>query len=156
MTEPIRIRNVGSDQAAALRDLVRRAFGEYRGVLQPESSVFVETEAVVARKLAEGGGFVAERGRSPVGCVIAEAKDGRGYLGRLAVLPEARRQGLARRLMLAGRGSCGRAASHAPRSTCGSRSPAISRCSSNWDRETARHAHPGCAAPSYLVMAKAL
>ena len=136
---------------------MRRAFGEYRGVLQPESSVFVETEAVVARKLAEGGGFVAERGRSPVGCVIAEAKDGRGYLGRLAVLPEARRQGLARRLMLAGEGFLrARGLACAEVNVRIALAGNIALFEELGYRETARHAHPGCAAPSYLVMAKAL
>jgi ribosomal protein S18 acetylase RimI-like enzyme len=157
MTDMAVIRDAGPDEAPALLDLMRRAFGEYRGVLQPESSVFAETAAAVGVRLAAGGGFVAERGSRAVGCVIAEAKPQRGYLGRLAVLPEARRAGIARRLMLAG---------EAFLRTRGLRLAEvnvrivlegnIALFRSLGYRETARLAHPGWPAPTYLVMEKSL
>src|SRR5581483_7651637 len=97
--EIIAIRTAGAGEADTVLDLMRQAFGAYRGVLQPESSVFRETIDAVRTKLAEGGGVLAVRGSEPVGCIIAEVKGDRGYLGRLAVLPAARRMGVARRLI---------------------------------------------------------
>jgi ribosomal protein S18 acetylase RimI-like enzyme len=157
MTDLILVRSAGPDEAAALLDLMRRAFAEYRGVLTPESSVFVETEAVLAGKLAEGGGFVAERAGRPVGCVIAELKGDRGYLGRLAVLPEARRAGVARRLMLAGEEFVrARGPTRAELNVRIALTGNIALFQALGYRETQRLAHPGCAESTYLVMEKSL
>ena len=157
MADTVSIRSAGPDEAALLLDLMRRAFSEYRGVLQPVSSVFVETETVIAGKLAEGGGFVAEESGRPVGCVIAEAKGAKGYLGRLAVLPEARRTGVARSLMMAGEGfvrarGLTRAAINVRIALTGN----IALFEALGYRETQRLAHPGWAQPTYLVMEKSL
>lgn len=138
-------------------DLMRRAFGEYRGVLKPESSVFSETVDVVQAKLAVGGGLLATRGSEPVGCIIAEVKDDRGYLGRLAVLPAARRSGLARRLiagaeaLLLGRGL--RLVELNVRIALPGN---IALFEAAGYRETQRLAHPGWSEPTYLVMEKTL
>jgi ribosomal protein S18 acetylase RimI-like enzyme len=157
MTDLISIRNVAAEDAAALLDLMRRAFGEYRGVLQPESSVFVETEAVIAGKLAEGGGFAAVRGSRFVGCVIAESKGLRGYLGRLAVLPEARREGVARRLILAGEAFVrARGLRSAEINVRIALIGNIALFAALGYRETQRRAHPGWTEPTYLVMEKSL
>ena len=157
MNPLVHVRSAGPEEAAAVLDLMCRAFAEYRGVLKPESSVFVETVEEVAAKLGAGGGFVAMRGLEMVGCVIAEAKGERGYLGRLAVDPALRRQGIAEALI-------GAAEEHlrlhrlpvvelnvriALRSN-------IALFQSLGYRETARAAHPGCPEPTYLVMEKAL
>ena len=136
---------------------MRRAFAEYRGVLQPESSVFVETESLIAEKLAGGGGFLALESGVPVGCIIAEEKDRRGYLGRLAVDPNLRRRGLARRLMLAGEGFArARGLKIAEVQVRIALSGNIALFGSLGYRETARRAHPGFAEPTYLVMEKSL
>jgi ribosomal protein S18 acetylase RimI-like enzyme len=157
MLETIVIRHAASGEAAVLIDVMRRAFAEYRGVLQPESSVFVETESLIAEKLAGGGGFLALAGADPVGCIIAEEKDGRGYLGRLAVDPALRRQGLARRLMLAGEGWARErgltVAEVQVRIALGGN---IALFQSLGYREIARRAHPGFTRPTYLVMEKSL
>jgi hypothetical protein len=57
MPQEIVIRPAAPAEAAMLLDVMRRAFGEYHGVLKPESSVFVETPELIAAKLAGGGGF---------------------------------------------------------------------------------------------------
>ncbi len=157
MADTITIRSAGPAEAALLLDLMRRAFAEYRGVLQPESSVFVETAAAIAGKLGEGGGFLAVARAHPVGCVIAEAKEAKGYLGRLAVLPEARRRGIAQRLMQAGeaflREHGRKAAEINVRIALAGNIALFERLGY---RETARRAHPGWPAPTYLVMEKSL
>ena len=156
MPEPI-IRTATQPEAGTLLAVMRRAFGEYRGVLQPESSVFVETPELIAAKLAGGGGFLAIESDQPVGCLIAEEKDGRGYLGRLAVDPALRRQGMARRLMLAGEGFLRvrglKIAEVQVRIALGGN---IALFRSLGYRETARRSHSGFTAPTYLVMEKSL
>jgi ribosomal protein S18 acetylase RimI-like enzyme len=157
MLETIVLRTAGQADADVLLDVMRRAFAEYRGVLVPESSVFVETASLIAKKLAGGGGFLALAGANPVGCIIAEEKDGRGYLGRLAVDPTLRRQGLARRLMLAGEGFARarglRIAEVQVRIALGGN---IALFQSLGYRETARRSHPGFTQPTTLVMEKSL
>ena len=136
---------------------MRRAFGEYRGVLVPESSVFAETPDVIAEKLSGGGGFVALAGAQPVGCLIAEARAERGYLGRLAVDPGFRRQGLAWRLMLEGerfaRDRGLKTTEVQVRLALGGN---IALFAALGYRETDRRAHPGFAEPTYVVMQKSL
>ena len=157
MPEAILIREAAPSDADALLDVMRRAFAEYRGVLQPESSVFVETVPLIAAKLAGGCGFLAFDRHRPVGCIIAEEKDGSGYLGRLAVDPGLRRQGLARRLMLAGEGFArGRGLRRAEVQVRIALAGNIALFRSLGYRETARESHPGYAQPTTLVMQKSL
>jgi ribosomal protein S18 acetylase RimI-like enzyme len=157
MQQDIVIRHAAPAEAGVLLDVMRRAFAEYRGVLQPESSVFVETESLIAEKLAGGGGFLALESGVPVGCIIAEEKDRRGYLGRLAVDPNLRRRGLARRLMLAGEGFARRQGLKiAEVQVRIALSGNIALFGSLGYRETGRRAHPGFAEPTYLVMEKSL
>ncbi|GAB2174905.1 GNAT family N-acetyltransferase [Dongia sp. agr-C8] len=157
MPETIVIRPAAPSEAAVLLDVMRRAFAEYRGVLVPESSVFVETPELIAQKLAGGGGFLVLQDDRPVGCIIAEDKDGHGYLGRLAVDPTLRRQGLARRLMRTGEGFV-QARGH---KLCEVQvrialAGNIALFQSLGYRETDRRSHPGYAQPTYLVMEKSL
>ena len=157
MPEEIVIRPAAPGEASVLLDVMRRAFAEYRGVLQPDSSVFVETADLIAEKLVGGGGFLAVEDAKPVGCLIAEEKEERGYLGRLAVDPALRRQGLARRLMLAGEGFArARRLTIAEVQVRIALAGNISLFQSLGYRETARRAHPGFAQPTYLVMEKSL
>lgn len=151
------IRNAGPDEAPVLLDLMRRAFGEYRAVLEPEPSVFVETEVAIAAKLADGGGFIALREATPVGCVIAEAREARGYLGRLAVLPEVRRQGIAARLMQAGEAFLRQRRLAVAEVNVRIALPGnIALFKRLGYREAARRTHPGWPEPTYLVMEKIL
>jgi ribosomal protein S18 acetylase RimI-like enzyme len=159
--EAIVVRPAAPGEAAVLLDIMRSAFADYRGVLQPESSVFVETEAEIAAKLSAGGGFLAVENDRPVGCIIAELKDRRGYpmgyLGRLAVDPALRRRGLARRLMLSGEGFVRERGLRSVEVQVRIALTAnIALFQSLGYRETARASHPGYAQPTYLVMEKSL
>jgi len=157
MPEEIVIRPAIPAEAKVLLDVMRGAFAEYRGVLQPESSVFVETATAIAEKLGGGGGFLAIEGAVPVGCIIAEEKDARAYLGRLAVDPALRRRGLARRLMLAGEGFArARSLKTAEVQVRIALAGNIALFQSLGYRETARRSHPGFTIPTYLVMEKSL
>ena len=144
-------------EAPALLDLMRRAFASHRGRIVPESSVFRETVEVVARQLEEGGGFIAVAGSVLVSCVIAEAKEGGAYLGRLAVDPAYRRRGIARRLVAAAEDYAYRRGLDRVELNVRIALPDnIALFAALGYRETGRGTHPGFAEPTYLVMEKAL
>jgi ribosomal protein S18 acetylase RimI-like enzyme len=86
--------------AATVAATIAAAFEQYRGKLKPESGAFRETAKGIAGELRKGAGaIVAERNGRVVGCVMTKMLDGDLYLGRLAVLPEARGAGVAKRLI---------------------------------------------------------
>jgi ribosomal protein S18 acetylase RimI-like enzyme len=144
-------------EADRILAVMRRAFAEYRGHLRPESSVFAETAPAIAEKLAAGGGFLAERGGAAVGCVIAEDRGDRAYLGRLSVDPAWRGRGLGRRLALAAEGFARRRKrSLIELNVRIALRGNIALFESLGYRETARRAHPGYPEPTYLVMEKRL
>ncbi|RKH41421.1 GNAT family N-acetyltransferase [Corallococcus sicarius] len=99
MADPSQIREAVPGDAARLSQVLRDAFEEYRGRLDPPSSAHDKTEAVVTRELQDGGAFVAEADGVLRGCVFFHPKADHVYLDRLAVLPTFRGQGLSLRLM---------------------------------------------------------
>ncbi|MBN8232207.1 GNAT family N-acetyltransferase [Corallococcus macrosporus] len=101
MPESSLIREAVPTDAARLTQVLRDAFEEYRGRLDPPSSAHDKTEAVVRRELSDGGAFVAELDGSLFGCVFFHPKSDHLYLDRLAVLPSHRGRGVSLRLMQA-------------------------------------------------------
>jgi GNAT superfamily N-acetyltransferase len=95
------IREAGRADAALLVALIRDAFAEYLGRLDPPSSAHGKTAAVVQAELADGGALLAELDGVAVGCVFFHPRADHVYLDRLAVLPPYRRRGIAR-LLIAG------------------------------------------------------
>lgn len=89
-----RVREAHGDDAGLLHELLARAFREYAGRLDPPSGVHSETVASVKRKVEEGGALICEVGGVVAGCVFYAPKTGDLYVGRLAVLPEYRQQGI--------------------------------------------------------------
>jgi predicted N-acetyltransferase YhbS len=86
--------------APALAVTIAAAFEQYRGRLVPESGAFRETPAAIAAELAGGAdAILAEQNGTVVGCVMVKPVEGDLYFGRLSVLPAARGQRLARRLV---------------------------------------------------------
>ena len=66
----------------------------------PSSGAFGETADGIATELAhECGAILAERNGRILGCVMVQLIDDDLYFGRLSVVPEARGQGIARRLI---------------------------------------------------------
>jgi predicted N-acetyltransferase YhbS len=92
------VRPATSDDAPLVRDLMLTAFESLRD-LDPPSSAFQETEVDVAAAIARGGAAIAWRGDVPVGSVRFVPEQAWLYIARLAVIPEARRQGVAAALM---------------------------------------------------------
>lgn len=78
---------------------MRAAFAEYDGVLAQPSGALRETLEEVRDAMARGGAALAFVDEIPVGCARF-VPDGDGiYVGRVAVLPTHRRQGVASALM---------------------------------------------------------
>lgn len=97
----LRLRDATPDDAALVEQLTLAAYAEYRGVLVPMSGVFSESLDEIGEELAHGGGVIVERGDAPVACARFEVAADRShlYIGRLAVLPETRRRGVARAML---------------------------------------------------------
>jgi ribosomal protein S18 acetylase RimI-like enzyme len=144
--------------SAAIATTIAAAFEQYRGKLVPESGAFAETADNIAAQLQDGAGaLVAERNGRMLACVMTEMQDGDLYFGRLAVLPEARGLGLARRLIAAVEAEARR------RGLPGVRLGVRVVLTENQRLfaalgylETSREAHPGFDYPTSINMRKAL
>jgi len=102
MSDSLVLRPATAADAALLAATIAAAFAQYRGKLTPDSNAFRETPEIIAAQFNQGAGaIIAERNGKPVGCVMIELRERDLYMGRLAVLPEARGAGLARRLVAA-------------------------------------------------------
>jgi GNAT superfamily N-acetyltransferase len=86
---------------ADLADLIHRAFAPYRGRLVPESGAHAETPATLEAALGKGAAFRALSDGRLVGCIFTETRPDRLYLGRLAVEPDCRGQGVGAALLAA-------------------------------------------------------
>lgn len=95
------IRPATEQDAEIILHITKAAFAEYVGVLDPPSGVTRETVAVVQQKLRDGTYLLAEQDGAPVGVVYCYPEGDHMYLGRLAVLPSQRKQGVAQQLVAA-------------------------------------------------------
>lgn len=96
------LRRAAPADAQLVLDLIQTAFAEYRGKLKPDSSAYGETAEGIARQLVgHQGAVIAERGGVAVGCVLYRDQGEDLYFGRLAVLPDHRRSGVAEALVAA-------------------------------------------------------
>lgn len=100
---PLLIRPARADEAGAIVALLHRAFGQYRGMLQPESGALSESFDTIASVMSAGTVLVALRDNEDfcgiAGCVAVQRKGDFAYAGRLAVDPGARGVGVGRALM---------------------------------------------------------
>ena len=90
----LRVEPAGADDADLVHRLTQAAFAEFRGVLAPPAGVEFETIEVVAADIDAGGAAVAWIGGEVVGAVRWAPLTGHLYVGRLAVLPSHRGQGV--------------------------------------------------------------
>lgn len=95
------LRDANADDAAVMTDLIHAAFAEYKGQYDPPIRALDETVENVTAKLAEGGGTLALVDGVNAGCVLYYPQDDVLYLGRLAVLPQYRRNGIGLALVVA-------------------------------------------------------
>jgi predicted N-acetyltransferase YhbS len=90
------------DDASLMTDLIRAAFEEQRGKVDPPSGAHNETPEKVRVKLEQGGGIIAYVDQEAAGCVVYYPEgEHHLYLGRLAVLPAFRQHGVGLALIVA-------------------------------------------------------
>ena len=145
------------DDLAEIVSLVHRAFEQYRGKLEPESGALTESVESLRKRLEKNRLFLAEDDGRISGAVFATQKGDAVYLDRLAVDPEVRCRGIARRLIEAVEAHA--RATGAARITLGVRL-ALQHNIDYFRRwgfvETGRQAHDGFDAPTSMDMEKRL
>src|SRR6266851_2150403 len=154
---PVSYRLARPDDAPEIVAVIQHGFAQYDGKLAPPSGALGETVATVAERLGNERCVVALDGTSLVGCVFYEVRNKEVYFSRLAVLPDHRGRGLARRL-IAEVEAAARAARIAA-VTLGVRialTDNIAFFAALGYREISRHAHSGFSQPTSLTMEKRL
>ena len=157
MSDTILFRPFLHGDAEAAAALVRHAFAAQTVVTDPPPSALRETGANLAAILAGGGGGVVADAGGLVGVLMWEEKAGGLYVGRVSVDPARRGAGIARRLVAAAEMEARRRG--LPRMWLSTRLPLIDNrrlFAACGFVETALHAHPGYAAPTYVDMEKRL
>jgi GNAT superfamily N-acetyltransferase len=87
------------EDAPLVHRVTQAAFAEYRGVLDPPSGAHEETIEDVERAIERGGALLVWDRDALVGCARFEPRRDCLYVGRVAVLPEHRRRGIATAIM---------------------------------------------------------
>jgi ribosomal protein S18 acetylase RimI-like enzyme len=158
MSDTLVLRTATTADATTIAATIAAAFMQYRGRLVPESSAFRETPDAITEQIGAGSSvIVAERNGVMIGCVVAESMEGDLYFGRLAILPEARGLGLAKRLIGAVEEEARRLG--LPGVRLGVRIALVDNqrlFRSLGYREISREAHPGFDHPTSINMRKAL
>jgi len=93
------LRDATVEDIPALVAVLHAGFEEYRGRLDPPSGVHNETAETIRKKLNMDSAVVAENDGDVIGCVFYVHEASCLDLGRLAVLPQYRRQGVGRALV---------------------------------------------------------
>ncbi|SFR33419.1 Predicted N-acetyltransferase YhbS [Litoreibacter janthinus] len=89
---------------SALLTLIRLAFEEQKGRIDPPSSMNKLRPPDIAAHLAQEMVFVVEQEGAPVACLFGTRKPGALYVSKLSVRPDHRGGGLARALLNAAEG----------------------------------------------------
>ena len=90
----VTIREVSGDELSAVLAVLKTAYAEYEGVLDPPSGVTRETVQSLSEQMESADLVAAEVEGTLAGCVLYRAEPDQIYLGRLAVLPEFRGRGI--------------------------------------------------------------
>jgi ribosomal protein S18 acetylase RimI-like enzyme len=96
---PLLIRETGLEDAELLLHIIHSAFQEYVGRIDPPTSAPDDTLDKIHANLDQGRALIAVIDQHQIGCVFYQRMTDHVYLYRLAVLPEYRRRGVARRLI---------------------------------------------------------
>jgi GNAT superfamily N-acetyltransferase len=149
------LRPASPEDAATIAALIRLCFTTQSVPVDPPASARLETaDSVAAHFAAGGGGIVSDDLRA---AALWSEKAGGLYVGRLSVHPTARRQGRARRLIEAAEIEARRRG--LPRIHLATRLVLLDNrrlFAACGFVETAQHAHPGYAAPTFVEMEKRL
>jgi predicted N-acetyltransferase YhbS len=151
------LRHTLETDAPTIAALMRSAFHEYIGILDPPSGAHKETEESVRDKMKLGQWLIAEYDGQPAGCVFYEPRDTYVYLGRLAVPGEFRGRGIGGALTDAVEAET--RAAGIPRIRLGTRL-ALPHLIAMYEKRgyciIAYETHTGYSAPTYVTMEKTL
>lgn len=152
------IRPAALEEAPVITELLRTAFAEYKGKLDPPSGAHSESVETVRGLLRSESSFVAILDGEMVGVVFFRAHSDHAYevyLHRLAVLPHARRYGIGRALIDAVEQSAREMGADWVTLNVRIALPANRIYYLNRGyRVTGFAAHPGYSAPTYAMMRK--
>jgi len=95
------LRPLTTADAGEAAKVIRAAFAAQRIATRPPSSALIENPGAVAAKLKAGGGLGVLAGGTLAGISLWRLDDGVFLVGRVAVLPEFRGRGFARKLIAA-------------------------------------------------------
>jgi putative acetyltransferase len=96
----ILIRNAVREEASAIASVLREAFIEYESLYTPAAfAATTPTASQIQARWSEGPAWVALEQDSIVGTVAVVPKDSGLYIRSMAVLPAAREQGIAGKLL---------------------------------------------------------
>lgn len=143
------------EDADALAGLIRFCFARQTVVTDPLPSALKESGDNIRAHFVEGGGGALFEG--PAACLLWKTEDGGLYIGRVAVHPDFRGRGLAKRMLAAAEAEA--RARNLPRLHLSTRlvlkdnRKLFAACGFV---ETAEHAHPGYAWPTFVDMEKRL
>jgi predicted N-acetyltransferase YhbS len=99
MDTPLVIREASAADIPTLLTLVRTAFAEYRGRLEPPSGAHRESAETFRQALHTGFAALALVDDEAVGCVFYHQESDHLYFGRLSVLSAFRQHGIGRALV---------------------------------------------------------
>ena len=157
MTSDLTLRPIVPGDAEAAAALIRAAFASQSSATQPPSSALKETTESIAAWIEAGGGLGLSRGPDLVALLLWAERDGGLYCGRLAVRPDERGRGLARRLILeAEREARRRGLSRLDVRVRLELPDNVRLFRSSGFVETGREAHPGFAVPTIVLLEKRL
>lgn len=95
----LELRDYHASDIPKISEVIKAAFAEYQGRLEPPSSAEMKSPEVVKKELKAGNALVIEANGTIVACVFYQPKGEDVYLERLAVLPDYRKQGIATMLI---------------------------------------------------------
>ena len=97
--DKVLLRQATAEDAYSLSAVIQAAFEEYRGRLDLPSGAHAETVQAVREKMVRAEAVVVSVDQNVVGCAFFEPEGDHIYLGRLAVLPQYRGQGIGQKLV---------------------------------------------------------
>lgn len=97
--ETILLRQATEQDIPELVQVIHAGFEQYRGKLDPPSGAHTETVESIREQFNTARAVVAIADYQIVGCVLYQPEEDHIYLGRLAVLPAYRGNGIGRQLI---------------------------------------------------------
>lgn len=141
--------------ADALAALIRHCFAHQTVVTDPLPSALKESGDNIRTHFADGGGGAMAEG--PAACLLWSEQEGGLYIGRVAVHPDWRGRGLAKRMIAMAEDEARRRG--LPRMLLSTRLVLIDNrklFAACGFVETSQEAHPGYAAPTFVNLEKRL